>query len=70
MKNDSLVRIRVMHTCSVTISSVLYNGFIDRLANLHSVSLWYLDTFPTDSIDFSEQLCSGIYMCVVQFGPC
>ena len=61
-----------MHTCSVTISSVLYNGFIDRLANLYSVSLRYLDTFlpdgDTPSIGFSEQSCSEIYMCVVQFG--
>ena len=56
-----------MHTCSVTISSVPYNGFIDRLANLHSVSLRYLDTLPhdgdTSSIGFSEQYCSGIYVC-------
>ena len=60
-----------MHTCSVTLSSVLYNGFIDQLANLHSVSLRYLDTLPHDgdtpSIGFSDQYCSEIYMymCVV-----
>ena len=62
-----------MHTCSVTISSVLYNGFIDRLANLYYVPLRYLDTLPPDgdtpSIGFSEQKCSGIYICVIQFGP-
>ena len=59
VNSDRLVRIRVMHTCSVTISSVLYNGFIDRLANLYSVSLRYLDTLPPDgdtsSIGFSGQ---------------
>ena len=59
VKSDCLVRIRVMHTCSVTLSSVLYDGFIDRLANLYSVSLRYLDTLPPDghtpSIGFSEQ---------------
>ena len=55
----TVIRIRVMHRCSVTISSVLYNGFIDRLAKLNSVSLRYLDTLPaygdTPSIGFSEQ---------------
>ena len=60
MNSDSLVRIGVMHTCSVTITSVLYISFID--------------TLPTDgdtpSTDFIGQYCSGIYMCVVQFGPC